>query len=109
MVVVEFDEASGTSYCSDSAAAGHDALFVHTDVTELAAVQAAVDQTVERFGRLDVLFNCAGGSLADDGPVTEVDLTLWEPTMATNVRGTIHCCRAAIPAMARSAAGRSST
>jgi NAD(P)-dependent dehydrogenase (short-subunit alcohol dehydrogenase family) len=51
------------------------------------------------------LFNCAGGSLADDGLVTEVDLALWEPTMATNVRGTIHCCRAAIPEMARSGGG----
>ena len=105
VVVVEFDEASGRRTTADLGALGHDALFVHTDVTELAAVQAAVDQTVERFGRLDVLFNCAGGSLADDGPVTEVDLTLWEPTMATNVRGTIHCCRAAIPAMARSGGG----
>jgi NAD(P)-dependent dehydrogenase (short-subunit alcohol dehydrogenase family) len=51
------------------------------------------------------LFNCAGGSLAADAPVTEVDLALWEPTMATNVRGTIHCCRAAIPEMARSGGG----
>jgi len=105
VVVVEFDEASGRRTASDLNAKGHDAMFVHTDVTDLAAVQAAVDQTVERFGRLDVLFNCAGGSLADDGPVTEVDLALWEPTMATNVRGTIHCCRAAIPEMARSGGG----
>ena len=105
VVVVEFDEANGRQTAADLVADGHDAIFVHTDVTNLAAVQAAVDQTVERFGRLDVLFNCAGGSLADDGPVTEVDLALWEPTMATNVQGTIHCCRAAIPAMARSGGG----
>ena len=105
VVVVEFDEASGRRTTDDLVAGGHDALFVHTDVTDLVAVQAAVDQTVERFGRLDVLFNCAGGSLADDGLVTEVDLALWEPTMATNVRGTIHCCRAAIPEMARSGGG----
>ena len=105
VVVVEFDEASGQRTVSDLVAKGYDAMFVHTDVTDLAAVQAAVDRTVERFGRLDVLFNCAGGSLSDDGPVTEVDLALWEPTMATNVRGTIHCCRAAIPAMARSGGG----
>ena len=105
VVVVEFDERSGQRTVSDLAAKGHDAIFVHTDVTDLAAVVAAVGQTVERFGRLDVLFNCAGGSLADDGPVTDVDLALWEPTMATNVRGTIHCCRAAIPEMARSGGG----
>src|SRR5688572_32873509 len=61
VVVVEFDEASGQRTVSDLTAKGHDAIFVHTDVTDLAAVQAAVDQTIERFGRLDVLFNCAGG------------------------------------------------
>ena len=105
VVVVEFDEASGQRTVSELTAKGHDAIFVHTDVTDLAAVQAAVDRTVEHFGRLDVLFNCAGGSLPDDGLVTEVDLALWEPTMATNVRGTILCCRAAIPAMARSGGG----
>ncbi|MEO5839673.1 MAG: SDR family NAD(P)-dependent oxidoreductase [Acidimicrobiales bacterium] len=105
VVVVEFDEASGRRTAEDLMANGRDALFVHTDVTDLDAVHAAVARTVERFGRLDVLFNCAGGSLADDGIVTEVDLALWEPTMATNVRGTIHCCRAAIPEMARSGGG----
>jgi len=105
VVVVEFDEASGRRTADDLISDGHDALFVHTDVTDLDAVHGAVAKTIERFGRLDVLFNCAGGSLADDSLVTEVDLALWEPTMATNVRGTIHCCRAAIPAMARSGGG----
>ncbi len=61
--------------------------------------------TVDRYGQIDVLFNCAGGSLPDDGPVTEVDLDLWAPTMDVNVRGTIHGCRAAIPAMIRSGGG----
>ena len=105
VAVIERDEASGQETVRQLAEGGHDALFVPTDVTDLESVQRAVTRTVERFGRLDVLFNCAGGSLADDGPVTEVDLSLWEPTMATNVRGTIHCCRAAIPEMARSGGG----
>ena len=106
VVVVEFDEVSGRRTTDDLVADGHDAIFVHTDVTDLAVVQAAVDQTVERFGPLDVLFNLRWADLlADDGPVTEVDLALWEPTMATNVQGTIHCCRAAIPEMARSGGG----
>jgi NAD(P)-dependent dehydrogenase (short-subunit alcohol dehydrogenase family) len=105
VAVIEVDTASGQRTVDELRANGHDALFVPTDVTDLEAVQHAVTRTVEQFGRLDVLFNCAGGSLADDAPVTEVDLALWEPTMATNVRGTIHCCRAAIPEMVRSGGG----
>jgi NAD(P)-dependent dehydrogenase (short-subunit alcohol dehydrogenase family) len=105
VAVIEVDEEAGRRTTDELATEGHDALFVPTDVTDLDAVQRAVSRTVDRYGRLDVLFNCAGGSLADDAPVTEVDLALWEPTMATNVRGTIHCCRAAIPEMVRSGGG----
>ena len=105
VAVIERDEASGRETVRQLADRGYDALFVHTDVTDLESVQHAVARTVDRFGGLDVLFNCAGGSLPDDGPVTEVDLALWEPTMATNVRGTIHCCRVAVPEMARTGGG----
>ena len=42
--------------------AGGAALFVHTDVTNEDSVKAAIAATLRRFGRLDVLYNCAGGS-----------------------------------------------
>lgn len=105
VVIAEIDEASGRETQSMLRADGYTAEFVRVDVTDMASVSAAADLVRDRFGRADVLFNCAGGSLAADGPVTEVDLALWEPTMATNVRGTIHCCRAFIPLMVRSGGG----
>src|ERR1035437_1174523 len=93
VVVAELDVDSGRRTVQEVGKEGGDALFVRTDVTDLASVTAAVAATVERYGQIDVLFNCAGGSLRDDGPVTEVDLDLWAPTMDVNVRGTIHACR----------------
>jgi NAD(P)-dependent dehydrogenase (short-subunit alcohol dehydrogenase family) len=105
VVVAEVDADSGRGTEQAVGQGGGDALFVRTDVTDLASVEAAVAATVERYGRLDVLFNCAGGSLPNDGPVTDADLGLWEPTMDVNVLGTIHACRAAIPAMAGSGGG----
>src|SRR4051812_13714864 len=62
--------------------AGGDALFVETDVTQDESVRKAVEQTVARFGRLDVIFNCAGGSLQEDLPVHEMDLGVWQRTIA---------------------------
>src|SRR5688572_29221135 len=44
-------------------AEGGDALFVETDVTLDESVKHAVDATIAAFGRLDVMMNCAGGSL----------------------------------------------
>ena len=100
VLLAEIDEHSGRATESQCHQQGIDARFVRTDVTDLASVETAVAEALRFTGRIDVLFNCAGGSLAADAPVTSVDLALWEPTMDTNVRGTIHCCRAAIPHMA---------
>jgi NAD(P)-dependent dehydrogenase (short-subunit alcohol dehydrogenase family) len=105
VVIAEVDETSGRATEELARAEGHDTRFVRTDVTDPSSVSAAVDTAVAAHGRIDVLFNCAGGSLADDGPVTTVDMAVWEPTMAVNVRGTMLCCRAVIPHMT---GGRSS-
>jgi NAD(P)-dependent dehydrogenase (short-subunit alcohol dehydrogenase family) len=105
VVVAELDATTGARTEAMVAEGGGSAVFVATDVTDPASVEAAVSTTLGRYGRLDILFNCAGGSRPDDGPVTDVDLDLWGPTMDVNVRGTIHGCRAAIPAMIGSGGG----
>ena len=84
---------------------GGEAISLVADVTDAAAIDAAVDATVERFGGLHVLYNNAGVSLADDdGPTTTSEAT-WEATMAVNVTGMWHCCRAGIPALLASGGG----
>ena len=57
---------------------GGDALFIETDVTSHESVKKAISATVERFGKLDILHNNAGGSTMQDGPVTEApDDEFW--------------------------------
>ncbi len=73
------------------------AFFVQTDVTQEDSVQTAINAMVGRFGKLDLLFNCAGGSLLEDASVTEVDLSIWDRTMNLDLKGTFLCCRYAIP------------
>ena len=65
------------------------------DVSRFADVEALVDATVERFGRIDVLVNNAG--IAVQGMVTEASLDDWTRVLATNVSGVFHGVRAAIP------------
>lgn len=53
---------------------------------------------MREFGKLDILFNCAGGSVVEDSLVTDVNLDdVWERTMGTNLRGMMLCCRHVIP------------
>lgn len=76
--------------------AGGQALAVTTDVADLASVQKAVDETVARFGGLDILVINAGVS-PGRSEVAESDPASWSQTIAINLTGAYHCARAAIP------------
>ena len=65
----------------------------------------AVARTEAAFGRLTILYNNAGVSLADDdGAVTTPEAT-WDTTMDVNVKGVWLCCKAGIPALRRAGGG----
>lgn len=98
IILVDIDEEAGRATEKVLHELGRQALFVRTDVTHEESVEAAVEQGVRKFGKLDVLFNCAGGSVVEDSLVTDVDLRdVWQRTMQVNLLGTMICCRHAIP------------
>lgn len=74
------------------------------DVSRSDQVQRMVDETVSRFGRLDVLVNGAG-ILIRTPPLVEVDDVDWDLTMNTNLKGLFYCCKYAIPAMLQHGGG----
>ncbi len=80
------------------AEAGGEALFVETDVSKAEQVSNMVDQTLERFGKLDVLVNNAG-ILIRTPPLAEVSELVWNLTLDTNIRGVFLCTKYAIPHM----------
>jgi NAD(P)-dependent dehydrogenase (short-subunit alcohol dehydrogenase family) len=84
---------------------GGQALFVETDVTDEGSVERAFAASVDRFGALHVLFNCAGGSIPEDGPATEVDLSVWDHSLGLDLKGTFLCCRHGIPHLIASGGG----
>lgn len=79
-------------------------LFAGTDLGNTAATAAAMQATTERFGRIDVLINIAGGfrwQLLGDG-----DLATWDWLYGANLRSAVTACHAVLPFMKRNAAGR---
>jgi NAD(P)-dependent dehydrogenase (short-subunit alcohol dehydrogenase family) len=92
---------------NEIAEAGGQAIAIRADVTDAQSVQAMVRQTVERFGKLDILVNNA----ALFGKVTRKrfeDITSeeWDRMMAVNVRGVFECVKAAAPAMRQQKYGK---
>lgn len=77
----------------------------HVDVSDEPGVDAAVADVVARHGRLDILVNSAGIGVgaAPDAPDY---LATWERAMAVNLTGLMYVCRAAIPHLVASGAGR---
>lgn len=88
-----------------AASAGEHGLALVCDITDPASVKQAIARTVEKFGRLDVLCNVAGGSSAADARVTEApDEEFWR-VIKLDLYGTFLCCKHAIPEIARSGGG----
>jgi NAD(P)-dependent dehydrogenase (short-subunit alcohol dehydrogenase family) len=99
------DLRDGDEVVESIAAAGGEATFVSTDVTDDASVHAAVEHTTATFGALHVLYNNAGISPADDDdPQTTSDET-WAAVLDVNVTGIARCCRHGIPALLASGGG----
>ena len=84
---------------------GERAHYVHADVSNEADAEAMVAATLERFGRLDVLYNNAGIMPLDDGSVTNADGSIWDSVLAVNVKGVMHGCKFGIPAMLETGGG----
>ena len=85
-------------------AAGGDGLFVKADVAKASEVEALVQKTVEKFGRLDVAFNNAGV----EGvwvPITKQSEEDWDRTIAINLKGVWLCLKYEIRQMLKQGGG----
>jgi 3-oxoacyl-[acyl-carrier protein] reductase len=90
---------------ADIEALGQAAAYIETDVTDEAAVHAAVESTVERLGRLDILVCCAG-ILGLEQPFLEQTAAQFARVMNINVNGVYYAHQAAIPKMLEHEWGR---
>lgn len=80
-------------------------LAAPVDVTKLEEAQQTVAQTVERFGRLDVLVNAVGAYRAGK-PTHETDVATWEFMLDVNARSAFIMSHAAAPAMLEQGGGK---
>lgn len=80
-----------------TASEASEAFAVQVDVADQASVEAMYRETAERFGGIDVLYNNAGISPADDASILETEAEAWERVMGVNAKGVFLCCKYGIP------------
>ena len=105
VVLTDVADDAGETVAKEIADAGGEAAYVHADVSREADARSMVDAAIERFGALNVLYNNAGVMLADDGSVDSTDESVWDRTLAINVKGVAFGCKFGIPAMVESGGG----
>ena len=71
--------------------------FAAVDVANAEQVDALFDSVAADHGRLDIAFNNAGISPADDGSIVDTDLDAWQRVQDVNAKGVFLCCKHGIP------------
>ena len=104
--LADVDARAGAATVKEISDTGGDALFTPCDVSDAAQVEALVKATVNRFGRLDVVFANAGinGVWA---PVEEITPEEWDRTLNINLRGTFLTVKCSVPRLKENPTGGS--
>ncbi len=90
--VAELDLDKARTVADEIASAGGSSLAVEVDVTSQDSVQSAVQQTVDRFGRIDFLVHCAGNNIL--GSILDISLEQWQSSIDIHLTGAFLCCQA---------------
>lgn len=102
VVIADFSD-KGQQIADELNGSAERALFVETDVSDAESVKRMVKQTVDAFGRIDVLFANAG--VADDGPIDELTESAWQRTIDINLTGVYLCDKYVIEHMLEQGGG----
>lgn len=105
VAVVDVNDDAGQAAVAELRGSGGEAVFVHADVSRAEDSRAMVKAAEDAFGRLDVLFNNAGISLAGDDDAISTEEDVWDLTMRVNLKGVFLGCKYGIPALRRAGGG----
>jgi NAD(P)-dependent dehydrogenase (short-subunit alcohol dehydrogenase family) len=99
VVIADVSRPAGDDAAEEATRSGGRTIAVTTDVSSESDVERMAKSALERFGRLDLLVNCAG-NLPAGKPVVDLGETEWRALLDVHLTGTFLCCRAAMKSVA---------
>ena len=109
VVIADIDGVAGEATANAILDAGGSAWSRTSDVRSLPNVQGLMQETVNKFGRIDVLLNNAAIYVTQKlwkGPVEDLALDEWDRVIEVNLKGVFLCSKAAIPIMKQQKSGK---
>jgi NAD(P)-dependent dehydrogenase (short-subunit alcohol dehydrogenase family) len=103
VVVTDINQDSGSQTVKDLQANGNEALFIHHDVSNEDDWKKVAKETIDQFGKVDILFNNAG--IYKIKPLAEIALDEWNRLMSINVTGVFLGMKHIMPLMAKQKKG----
>jgi NAD(P)-dependent dehydrogenase (short-subunit alcohol dehydrogenase family) len=85
---------------------GRPAAFIHCDVTNKGQVEKMARAATEKFGRIDILVNAAGGVPGNQGLLKDITEELWDRVLAVDLKSVFLCCQAVVPYMQKAGYGK---
>jgi 3-oxoacyl-[acyl-carrier protein] reductase len=109
VVISDLDAQGGEAAAKAIIDSGLSAWARATDVRDFAAIEGLMQESVKKFGRVDVLLNNAAIYVTQKlwkGPVEELEIGEWDRVIEVNLKGVFLCCKAAIPIMKQQKSGK---
>ncbi len=100
-------EAKGQAVVDSIAAEGGEAWYHFMDITATESIEQLFADTVEKFGKIDILVNNAANVGLKDGRVDELSLEMWDAVFQSDVRGTFYATKCVLPYMQKNETGGS--
>jgi NAD(P)-dependent dehydrogenase (short-subunit alcohol dehydrogenase family) len=104
VALLDLNGAAVEQAADDLQASGGEALGLAVDVSDRAAVDAALGKVRAELGPIEIMVTSAG--IDEFQPFTEITIDAWERMLAVNLTGTFHCVQAAVPDMLAAGWGR---
>jgi NAD(P)-dependent dehydrogenase (short-subunit alcohol dehydrogenase family) len=104
MVIADMEVEGLNKTAEEITAIGVQVLPVETNVLKAEQIESLFAKAMKKFGRVDILVNCAG--IFNGGPVDELEVDTWDAVIGTNLRAPFLCTRQVFPIMKKQGGGR---
>lgn len=97
VIIADFDAQKGQMRANQLQDKGADVHFIQVDVADRESVNQMVEETMKRYGKIDILINNAG--ITRDGMLTKLTVEDFQKVIDVNLTGVFHCTQAVVPHM----------